>query len=368
MTTMRPTARQRRASTAGFSLIEVIISMGLLTVVMGATLAGLSSVMKGNEIVMAIATMNNAVRAGMDLMVRDLLQVGSGLPASHTISIPNGANSQQVRIPGPPGTTFLTAAADTTLPAVMPFARQGPTIDGVPTDVVSVLMADNAFLDIGLTAVADSSVVVAAGPVLDAGPDRVTPGQLMLISKGSFNTLVQVTAIDVPARQLTFADGDSLRLNQVDAEAGTLKALNAEDPVSDPASTRISRIRMITYYLDATTDAAHPRLVRRVNNGHATTFDNTLGTAVAIDVLNLQFAYDISNGTGNPGNVEMVAADMTTSGACTPNACGQTQIRKVNVVLMSRSPQQIAARTSFLSNTLESQVSLRAMAFVDRYR
>jgi hypothetical protein len=250
----------------------------------------------------------------------------------------------------------------------MPFARQGPTINGVPTDVLSVLMADNAFLDIGLTAVADSSVVVAAGPVLDAGPDRVTPGQLMLISKGSFNTLVQVTAVDVPARRLTFADGDSMRLNQSLAETGTLVALNAQDPVDAAASTRISRLRLITNYLDATTDASHPRLVRRVNSGHPTAFDNTLGTAVAIDVLNLQFSYDVSNGTGNPGNVEMVAADMVAGGSCGAAACARTQIRKVNVMLMSQSPHQTAARTSFLSNTLESQVSLRAMAFVDRYR
>ena len=77
---------------------------------------------------------------------------------------------------------------------------------------------------------------------------------------------------------------------------------------------------MITYYLDATTDPIHPRLVRRVNNGHPTTFDNTLGTAVALDAIDLQFAYDISNGAGNPGDVEMVAADLTGTGACTPNA------------------------------------------------
>ena len=110
---------------------------------------------------------------------------------------------------------------------------------------------------------------------------------------------------------LTFADGDSLRLNQAARRTATLPALNAEDPVDDrrrrAPTTRISRVRMITYYLDAVTDPEHPRLVRRVNNGDPMTFDNTLGTAVAIDAVDLQFAYDISNGTGNPGDVEMTA-------------------------------------------------------------
>ena len=91
-------------------------------------------------------------------------------------------------------------------------------------------MADNAFLDIALSGVANTSVVVVPGTNLGAGPDRVTPGQLMLISKGSFNTLVQVTAVDAGARRLTFADGDSLNLNQSGAAAGNLHG--AERPGS----------------------------------------------------------------------------------------------------------------------------------------
>ena len=172
-------------------------------------------------------------------MVRDLLQVGSGLPSSHAVSIPNGANREQVRIPGPPGIgAFQTEAGDLVMPALMPRSNQGPTIDGVSTDVLTVLMADNAFLDVALTAVADDQVTVAPGLDLGAGPDRVVPGQLMLISKGSVNTLVQVTDVDPDTRILKFEDGDSLRLNQSQAANGTLVALNAQDPVDDPDTER----------------------------------------------------------------------------------------------------------------------------------
>ena len=362
---MGSAARPGLEATAGYSLVELIIAMGLLTVIVGATLGGLTDVMKGNELVMTIASMNNSVRGGMDLMVRDFLQVGSGLPSSHTVTIPNGVGALPVRIPGPPGAEFLTNAGAVVLPAVMPRSGAGPTIDGVATDVVSMLMADNAFLDVALSAVAATAVTIAAGPDLGDGPDRVVPGQLMMISKGSVNTLVQVTAVDVDARRLTFADGDSLRLNQSGAANGTLAALNAQAPINDASATRISRLRMITYYLDNVADPLHPRLVRRINNGDPTTFDNTLGTAVALDAVDLQFSYDISNGSGNPGGVEMDAADMGTGGACSPVACAETQIRKVNVQLRSRSSNR---NTAFMSNTLESQVSLRAMAFVDRYR
>ena len=47
-----------------------------------------------------------------------------------------------------------------------------------------------------------------------------------------------------------------------------------------------------------------------MNNGSPTTFNNTSGTAVALDATDLQFAYDINNGSGNPGDVEMVDGDL----------------------------------------------------------
>jgi prepilin-type N-terminal cleavage/methylation domain-containing protein len=365
---MAPKASTTRSSDAGFSMLELLISMALMTVIMGATLGGLSNIMKGNEAVMMIASANNSLRGGMDIMVRDLLQVGSGLPASHAIAIPSGVGSTAVRLPGPPTTAFMTTPADLTLPAVMPRAGQGPVIDGVQTDVLGMLMADNAFLNVGLTAVTDISVTVAPGLTLDAGPDRVTPGQLMMIQKGSFNTLVQVTSVNYAGRVLTFADGDSLNLNQSGAASGSLAALNAQAPINSAANTTITRVRMITYYLDATLDPERPRLVRRVNNGDPMTFDNTLGTAVAFDVPDLQFTYDINNGSTNPGGVEMVQADLDGTGACSPDPCGPTLVRKVNIEATARSMNRVLSGNTFFKNTLKSQVSLRGMSFVDRYR
>jgi prepilin-type N-terminal cleavage/methylation domain-containing protein len=359
----------RCSESAGFSLIEVLVSMAILTLVVGGALAGMADVVRSNELITQMAAMNNGLRSGMDLMVRDMLQVGSGLPSGHTITIPNGAGATQANIPGPPGTAFTTAVGDATIPAVIPRPGAGPVINGIATDVVTMLMADNTFLNVALSAVAASSVDVAAGPDIATGPDRVTPGQLMMISKGSWTTLVQVTAVDTTTRRVTFADGDSLNLNQSGAAAGNLPALNAAPPTNNAAATNMTRIRMITYYLDATIDARHPRLVRRINNGHPAAFDNTLGTAVAMDIENLQLSYDISNGINNPGNVKMLPADLSTSGACAPVACAATQIRKVNIALSGRNRNAGNNPTALpLRNTLQSQVALRSMAFVDRYR
>lgn len=368
MSTCTAARSTTRHAESGFSLIEMLVAMGIFTLIMGVTMAGLSDVIKGNQMVLETADTNNGARAAMDLMVRDFLQVGSGLPGSHSVMIPNGTGAQTVRIPGPPGTAFTTLTTDATLPAVIARPRTGPVGSGGPTDSISVLMADNTFVDVQLSAVAATSVTVVNGTNLTAGADRVTPGQLMMISKGSFNILVSVTAVNGGTRQLTFADGDALRINQSAAAGGNLAWLNAQAPVNSAASTRISRVRMITYYLDATTDPGHPRLVRRVNNGDPMTFNNALGTAVALDITDLQFAFDISNGAGNPGDVEMVQADLDGTGACAPNPCAATQIRKVNVSLTARSSTPVPPRNDYMYNALRSQVSLRGMAFVDRYR
>jgi hypothetical protein len=65
----------------------------------------------------------------------------------------------------------------------------------------------------------------------------------------------------------------------------------------------------------------------------------------------------------------MLATDLLPGGACDLVACAATQIRKVNVALTGRI-RNVGNNQSRLPmrNTLQSQVALRGMAFVDRYR
>ena len=94
------TSTRQRRSDRGFSLIELLIAMGLTTAVMGVALAGLSDAMRANESVISVTSMNNGLRLAMDLMVRDLLQTGSGLGKGHVIQTPQGGTL--IKRPGPP--------------------------------------------------------------------------------------------------------------------------------------------------------------------------------------------------------------------------------------------------------------------------
>jgi hypothetical protein len=100
-------------------------------------------------------------------------------------------------------------------------------------------------------------------------------------------------------------------------------------------------------------------------------FDNAEGTVVAFDLEGLQITYDLS-GEDDPtklrSNVRMDDADLDGSGACAPNPCYPNQIRKINIMLSARSRLPRRGTNQFYRNRLVTQVSLRSLAFVDRYR
>jgi hypothetical protein len=202
----------------------------------------------------------------------------------------------------------------------------------------------------------------------------------MMIWKGTDSALFAVTAVS--GQTITYAAGDALKLNQTGGTNGTVASVVAAAP-ADPSppstvytQTRVSRVRMISYYIDATTEPARPRLVRRLNNGNgpatgtAPAYNNTLGTAVAFDIENLQISYDLVDGVTNPANVKMNSTDMGTSGtgACGSQACNPNQIRKINITVTGRSRKVLKTTGQYVRNTLNTQVSLRSMAFVEKYK
>ena len=85
---------------------------------------------------------------------------------------------------------------------------------------------------------------------------------------------------------------------------------------------------------------------------------------------NLQITYDLVDSASNPNNVKMNATDLSgaTGGACYPNPCSPNQIRKINLTLTGRSRTPMRQTRQYFRNTLTTQISLRSMSFVDKYR
>jgi hypothetical protein len=208
---------------------------------------------------------------------------------------------------------------------------------------------------------------VGGKDISTGGADDVRVGDVMMFTKGSGSALVYVTAVN-GVQAFTFATGDPMNLNQfVAALNGTEDDLASVAPTAGN-SANVSRIRMITYYLDNTLDPTTPRLIRHVGWGDPLAAVNRRGQTVAFGIENLQFTYDMVDGVNNTANVPMVAVDLTAAGACAPNPCSPNQIRKANVYLAGRSARRFSKTNRFFRTALNTQVSLRSLALVDRYR
>jgi prepilin-type N-terminal cleavage/methylation domain-containing protein len=399
MSTMTTTGIRRREGQAerGFTLIELLVAMAITTVILGATMVAMNDAVMATDSAKQVTDLNAGLRTATDLVVRDLLQVGQGLPTGRVVGLPNGTGTSAMMLPGPIGSEYPyegpsfcppdpnDASPDTfceQISAVVPGPGRGPEIgSGVFSDMITIVAADSAFERVRLTNFATNGRTVTVNPavnITNGGPDDVEPGDLLMLSKGLNSLLVQVTAVS--GQVLSFAAGDSLNLNQSSTTYG-LQWLRAQAPADTnpvaPATfvaTEATRIRLISYYLDVVTDPTRPRLIRRMNNGHPTEFDNSRGTVVAFDVENFQITYDLAD-VMIPGaapvpitNVRMDDADLGGTGACAPRACSPNQIRKVNLTLSGRSRRPLRRTGDFLHNALVTQVSLRSLAFVDEYR
>ena len=53
----------------------------------------MTNAMKAEQTARGITTLNGHLRASMDVLVRDLLQVGQGLQVGRVIGVPNGAGA-----------------------------------------------------------------------------------------------------------------------------------------------------------------------------------------------------------------------------------------------------------------------------------
>jgi Tfp pilus assembly protein PilW len=330
--------------------------MGISLLILGGALTAFMSAMAINETAALVSDASQNLRAGTNLLVRDLLQAGRGIPIGG-IPIPSGAGSAEILRPGPPGSALkFDNIAATTLPALVPGAALGPEIDGRATDMITILTADAVLPPLMLNstpAVAGQATLAVDAASLDVGATAewmtdpqhaVQPGDLIMFTNALGNAIQAVTSTDGVSR-IDFAAGDSFNINQRGAAQGTLLQLRADGVFPQTTATRIV---MHTYYVDAMTTPGSPRLVRRLNARAA--------QPLAGVVEDLEMSFDLVDGDTNPIDVKQPIAPNT------PN-----EIRKVNLHIGVRSERRSSQRNDYLRQHVSTVVSVRSLAFVNRY-
>jgi type II secretory pathway pseudopilin PulG len=374
---------------AGFTMIELMTSMAITMILLYTAVQVFRDATYSNQVVVQAADMSDNLRAALNLIQQDLQQAGSGIPVGgiYVPFTPNSSGCATTPVINRPqlGGTTTFPNCNATLPAVEPGADMGPALvspdsaagtasnphpSGL-TDEITVLYRDNTLkLDDlpvydatkcpkGSMVLSGTTVTVTFDPAcinLTTAGIAVSTGDLILLKNPSGNTLLCVTGISLGSNSLTFAPGDPFGLNGRNNSdtSGTVKQMETSPTCGggNPCfpSTLATRVWMVTYYLDNVTSPPYIRLIRQVNLNAPVPVGETLE--------NLQFAYNFVDGIANPSNQPTV-----------PAGNSESQIRSVNVYLGARSsyPVRRGNTSSYARSNLMTQVSLRSMAYVDRY-
>jgi type II secretory pathway pseudopilin PulG len=336
----------RLRSEAGFTMAELLVSTVVTLMVLAAALGAFSDAMRITDAARETTDTNQSLEVAMSLMVRDVIQAGSqGFPTGG-IPVPSGASAEAITRPAPAASTLTFPATQEVFPAITSGGGLGPLVNGVQTDLVTIMYVDPTLDEITLEPndiAADGSSITVPDEYPMSGPDGIQEGDLIYFT-GNGNAVQAVTGVS--GQMITFATGDDFELNQRSAGQGTIMQLQTE-PDTFPGLT-VRRVIMVSYYIDIVTDPALPRLVRQVNNGDR--------LAIALGIENLQITFDLVDGTTNPTNIENPAA---------PNS--PHQIRKANLFIAGRSLDVNPRTRQYYRNTVATQVSMRSLAFVDRY-
>jgi prepilin-type N-terminal cleavage/methylation domain-containing protein len=372
---------------SGFTLVEVLIAITVMMIILAVTLTMLTDAIHTVEGVSLLADTQQNLRAGMNYIVRDLVEAGVGLPQGG-ITIPNSGGVSAVTRPGPytaPATSFGNFPAGwTVLPAISPGFQLGVTTDtsGVNTDLINILYADNTLIDLnlhwlnefpvntpgggagcaGVTKTPNGSIVTAGTTTtvtfdascinINTGNTALTAGDLILLQAAAGPmALLTVSTANLAANSIVFSTADAYALNNSGKTSGTIKQIQVPVGSGTYTTTTASRIWMITYFIDKSI-SSRPQLMRQVNLRAA----QTVGDATE----NMQFIYDILNAGSVPPSV---TTDITS-----PTLAQIPYIRDVYISLFARSESPYSVSKKYFRNNLQTAVSIRSLNFFNEFK
>ncbi|HVN07903.1 MAG TPA: prepilin-type N-terminal cleavage/methylation domain-containing protein [Patescibacteria group bacterium] len=377
----------------GFTLIELMVAMTVTLIIAAATLSLFSYAVNVNASGTQLSNINGNLRSAMNLITRDLLQAGQGIPTGG-VALPVGSGCKNINRPVYTGTAqFPYGCANPStypnMPAVIPGNGLGPNIVSNPaiswmpeganknSDMITIVYQDNNLVTnldpvtLGpnyLTSITNTQLVFS-NSVPITGSTVSSPAQpgdvFMVYGSGTYRFVV---ATNVSGQTVQIGTGDPFQLNQqTTAAAGTISDMStghggsvpfgstcnpATTPLPAACAATAQRVLFVSYFLDNTytlNGQVVPRLMRQVGMNAP--------VSVAEVIEDMEYSFDYVNGTAPINNV------VTTPGGLTDN-----QIRKVNVYLAARSDTVLTATGQYIRNNLATQVDIRSLAFVNRYQ
>ena len=341
----------------GFTLVELLVSCTVMLVILGAVMTTFNQAVMISDLGTEMSDSDLNLRAGTNLLVRDLLQAGRVIGVAG-IPIPSGTGATPINRPSPPGLAYTFDNTNaSTLSAIVTGANLGPVVLNSTTDMITMLKADPVmpFVNLAAGAVAanGASMTLGAGSVwltgdLANGIMPINVGDLVWFNSGG-GAIQTVTSKD--STTVYFAAADWFNFNQRTAAQGTVMQLKVNNAF--PAM-KVYRVLMTTYYVDATTTPGTPRFTR-VQNHYSP-------QALAGVVEDFELSYDLVDTVTNPINQRSLPY---TFNGLTYTA---NQIRKVNLRVAVRAEKRSTRLNNYMRDQVSTSVTIRDLASVNRYQ
>ena len=264
---MKPHARKN--AQAGFSLIELTVTMGIMVAILGITAGLMADALRSATVTSETTDAQQSLRSAQEYLNRDLVVAGDGLGGLGKSKIMLPVDFVTSNITPSPNDPRTVTRAGTSYPSV---AQPLIASDDAQTRSAAAagLLADTDRLTL-MTIQPDTGfpVSVASGSANYARPDASTlianvpgataalfrPGEVVLVSStapgGTTATFAAVSA--VATGQIRFASGDAYGLNE--ANLPLLLSVVC-GPTMSPGidacnNITIQRVLLITYFIDS---------------------------------------------------------------------------------------------------------------------
>lgn len=264
ITAIHPTAAPAPRRARGFTMVEIMVSMALLSVILGAAMGAFISVNTSTQQVVITSDLQDNARSALEVLASDLRSAGVGA-SNGTVGIaPGGTGSWSARIPtiySGPAQTFKDPSGNT-------YTLNSVYIIGVDTSSLGISGAGDGIQAV-ITGPSDNKVrcTTAAGTAVDCknssiGSDLVEHAVFIPTTGGAFQPLLvhdNQRASYISPTNLTGAVGTQILTFAEQGSGGISPDPSA--PFGFAQGFQLSRARVVHWYMKQTFPAA-PRLYR----------------------------------------------------------------------------------------------------------
>ena len=270
-----------RPTEAGFTVLELVVSMVIFLIVTGSVWGVLRAAQISRSVVNQQVALSKNVRMALNVIGRDTYNAGYGYPLKNTVVLPDNRTPTLLGIP---------IDVDTNRDTVPPIIAGNNlnvdnynTVANTKTDQVTFLFKDSTFNLVGSGSSAVSQPVDTFAPTTTVGGiDEIAPtsgsnsccrtNDIYLVSTSTSATLVLATALS-GTNKVQFANGDVLGFNQ--------PSTGLRGVVTTVAT--MQRVIMVTYFV-----AADGTLTRRE-------FANVPPVSPAVAYVDEPLVYNVDN-------------------------------------------------------------------------